>query len=344
MLSKRMTMEVMIMFKLIKKLTDSFGVSGNEEEIRDVIKAEIESFVDNVYVDTLGNLIAVKKGRNSSGSAGNSKKIMLAAHMDEIGIMASHIDEKGFIRFSNIGWVSQYFALGQRVRFRNGTTGAIFYEEKLEDMKNLKLSKMYIDIGAKSREDAEKKVSIGDVAVFIGEAEQEGNMIISKSLDNRCGCAVLIRVIKELINTENEIYFVFTVQEEIGLRGAKTSSYGIMPDYAIGIDVTDTGDTPECNLMEVKCGDGPAIKIIDRSFITHPMVRKILEDKARELEIPYQLEILEAGGTDPGAIHLTGGGIPSGAISIPCRYIHSPVEMVDINDLEGAVKLLKNCI
>lgn len=329
------------LFELVKKLTNSFGVSGNEEEIREVIKTEVEGFVDNIYVDALGNLIAVKKGKKEGA---DSKKIMLAAHMDEIGIIVNHIDENGFIRFSNIGWVSQYFSLGQRVRFRNGTTGAVFYEEKLEEMKDLKLSKMYIDIGVKSREEAEEKLRVGDVAGFVGDAVQEGSRIISKSLDNRCGCSVLVKLIKEMPETVNEVYFVFTVQEEVGLRGAKTSAYGIMPDFAIGIDVTDTGDTPQCKLMEVKCGGGAAIKIKDNSFIAHPMVKNLLEDSAKRIGIPYQLEILEAGGTDPGAIHLIGGGIPSGAISIPCRYIHSPVEMVDINDLEGAVKLLKACI
>lgn len=324
------------MFDLVKKLTGIFGVSGNEEEIREVIKSEITGYVDDIYVDPIGNLIAVKKG--------TGKKIMLAAHMDEIGIMATFIDDDGFIRFSNVGWVSQYYALGQRVKFKNGAVGAVFYEEKLDEMKNLKLSKMYIDIGAKNREDAEKKVRIGDTACFVGDTVQEGDMIISKALDDRSGCAVLIKVLKEMPETENELYFVFTVQEELGLRGAKTSAYGIMPDMAIAVDVTDTGDTPECGLMEVKCGGGPAIKIKDKSIMAHPDVKRLLEDSARELGIPYQYEVLEKGGSDPGAIHLTGGGVPSGAISIPCRYIHSPVETVNINDLENAVKLLKKCI
>lgn len=324
------------MFETLKKLAGSFGVSGSEEEIREVIRKEIEGKVDEIRVDALGNLIAVKKG--------SGKKIMAAAHMDEIGIMATYIDEKGFIRFSNVGWVWQYFALGQRVRFKNGTVGAIFYEQKLQEMKNLKLPNMYIDIGAKSREEAEKKVRIGDTACFVGKTLMEGNMVMSKALDNRSGCAVLVKTIQEMSKTDNEIYFVFTVQEELGLRGAKTSAYGIMPDIAIALDVTDTGDTPECELMEVKCGSGPAIKIKDSSFIAHPRVRKLIEDSARQIGIPYQFEILEQGGTDPGAIHLTGGGVPSGAISIPCRYIHSPVEIADITDIENCVKLLKQCL
>lgn len=324
------------MFDLIKKLSGEFGVSGNEEEIRTAIIGEIKGHVDDIKVDALGNLIAVKRG--------NGKKMMFAAHMDEIGVIATHIDDKGFIRFAAMGWVSQFYAIGQRVKFRNGTTGVVFYEEKLEEMKDLKLSKMYIDIGAKSREDTEKKVKIGDTACFIGNTVREGDMVISKALDNRCGCAILINAIKNLPETSNELYFVFTVQEELGTRGAKTSAYQIQPDVAIALDVTDTGDTPECSVMEVKLGAGPAIKIKDHLLITHPEVRKLLENAARKLEMPYQLEILESGGTDAGAIHLAAGGVPSGAVSIPCRYIHSPSEMANMNDIEDCVKLVIEAI
>ena len=324
------------MFDLVRKLSDAFGVSGNEEEIRAVITEEIKDKVDDIYTDTLGNLIAVKKG--------TGRKIMLDAHMDEIGVMATFIDDNGFIRFSNLGWVYQYFALGQKVRFKNGTIGSVFYEEKLDDMKNLKLSRMYIDIGAKNKEEAEKRVRIGDTACFVGDAVQTGDMIISKALDNRSGCAVLIKVIQNLPETDNELYFVFTVQEELGLRGARTAAYQIQPDIAIAIDVTDTGDTPECHPMAVKCGAGPAIKIKDSSLICHPEVKRLLEDAAKEIGIPYQYEVLESGGTDVGAIHTAVGGVPSGPVSIPCRYIHSPVETASLSDMENAVKLLVQAV
>ena len=324
------------MFELIKKLSDAFGVSGNEEEIREVIINEIKDKVDEYKVDALGNLIAVKKG--------TGKKVMIAAHMDEIGVMVTHIDDKGFLRFSNIGWVSQFYSLSQRVRFKNGTTGVIFYEEKVDDVKNIKLSSMYIDIGAKSREEAEKQVRIGDTARFIGETTVMGDMLTSKSLDDRAGCAVAIKTIQSLPKTDNEIYFVFTVQEELGLRGAKTAAFPLSPDYAIALDVCDTGDTPEAKPMEVKCGKGPAIKIKDSYIICHPEVKRLMEEAAKKADIPYQYEITLAGGTDVGAIHQSGSGIPSGAISLPCRYIHSPSEMVSISDLENAVKLLTACI
>jgi putative aminopeptidase FrvX len=324
------------MFDLINRLTDSFGVSGNEEGIRETIINEIKNDIQEINVDTLGNLFAIKRGKG--------KKIMVAAHMDEIGVMATYIDDNGFIRFSNIGGVSSFISVGQKVKFKNGTLGAVFYEDKLEDMKNLKLSKMYIDIGAKDKKDAEKSVRIGDVACFVGDTKKLGNMVVSKALDDRSGCAVLIKAIKELPETDNEIYFVFTVQEELGLRGAKTAAYQLKPDIAIALDVTATGDTPEANLMEVKCGNGPAIKIKDRSVICHPEIKNLLEESAKRLNIPYQFEVLEFGGSDPGAIHISAGGVPSGAISIPCRYVHSPVETASLQDIENAVKLLVEAI
>jgi len=324
------------MFDLIKRLTESFGVSGNEEGIRETIINEIKEYIQEIRVDTLGNLIATKPGKG--------KKIMVAAHMDEIGVMATYIDEKGFIRFSNVGGVSPFISVGQKVKFKNGTIGAVFYEDKLEDMKSLKLSKMYIDIGAKDKKDAEKAVRIGDVACFMGDAVRQGDLVISKAIDDRSGCAVLIEALKRLPQTDNEIYFVFTVQEELGLRGAKTAAYQLKPDIAIAIDVTATGDTPEAHLMEVKCGGGPAIKIKDRSIICHPEVKKLLEYSAKNLNIPYQYEVLEFGGSDPGAIHISAGGVPSGAISIPCRYLHSPVEAASLEDIENAVKLLVEAI
>ena len=320
------------MFDLIKRLVGVFGVSGNEEDVREFIVQEIKDKVDEIRTDALGNLIAVKKG--------SGKKIMVAAHMDEIGIMVTHIDKNGFLRFSNIGWVSQFYALSQRVQFKNGTVGVVFYEEKLEEMKNLKLSNMYIDIGARNREEAEKKVKIGDTAGFYGETVLMEDTIISKALDNRCGCAIAIKTIQNLPKTENEIYFVFTVQEELGLRGAKTAAFPLNPDMAIAIDVTDTGDTPESQIMEVKLGKGPAIKVKDSSIICHPVVKRLMEEAAIKNNLPYQFEILNSGGTDVGAIHQVAGGIPSGAISIPCRYIHSVSESASMSDIENAVKLL----
>lgn len=320
------------MFETIKSLTSAFGVSANEEEIRETIISMIKDKVDEIKVDALGNLFAIKKG--------TGKKILLAAHMDEIGVIVTHIDDKGFLRFSNIGGVSAFVAFGQRVKFKNGTFGVVGKEEKLDDIKNLKLANLYIDIGANSREEAEKLVEIGDVANFVGETFQQGDMVVSKSLDDRAACAVLVETIKNLPETDNEIYFVFTVQEELGIRGAKTAAYQVEADMAIAVDVTGTGDTPEARVLEVSVGKGPAIKIKDNSVMCHKDVIDYLKSVAEDNKIPYQLEILEYGGTDAGAIHLSRGGVPTGAISIPTRYIHSPSEYASLSDLEYCVKLL----
>lgn len=324
------------MKELLKKLTEAYGPSGNEEIIRDVIRHEIEGFVDEVRVDTLGNLIAVRRG--------SGKKVMLAAHMDQIGFMVTHIDDNGFLRFTRVGGVSIRDSIRRRVIFKNGVTGVVSYEEEIEDIKDIKFEKMYIDIGAFSREQAESMVSIGDVAVYHSAFSENCGRYIGKAMDNRAGCALLIETAKRLKASPHEIYFVFTVQEELGVRGAKTAAYALNPDIGIAVDVTLTGDTPKSRPMAVKLGGGPAIKVKDVLVLAHPKVKNLMVNRAREADIPYQMEILEAGGTDAGAIHLTRGGIPSGVLSIPCRHVHSDSEMVDANDLENGVKLMTHIL
>ena len=324
------------MFENIKILTQTFGPSGREGKISDTIRGLMEGHVDEILSDTMGNLICVKKG--------SGKKIMLAAHMDEIGVIVTYIDEKGFLRFGNIGGLPPFIILGQRVRFESGVTGVIWYEEDIDNIKNVNLGKMYIDIGAVSREEAEKLVRVGDMAVFTADTIKQDGKIISKALDDRIGCAILIELAKQNPDTDNEIYYVFTTQEEVGLRGARTAAFGILPDMALAVDVCDTGDTPRCKPMAVKLGEGPAIKIKDRSVIAHPHIKDRLIELAEGNGIPYQLEIMKDGGTDAGSIHITAGGIPSGGVSIPTRYIHGTAEMVDMNDVENSVKLLKKFV
>jgi len=316
---------------LIKKLTAVSAPSGFEDEIREVIKKEIEGYCDEIKVDALGNLIAIRHG----GGA----KIQLAAHMDEIGMIATDIDEKGFIRFSNVGGVSPHRLYGHRVRFTNGVVGTIG-SEKIEDIKKLSLDKLFIDIGAKNREEAREKVSIGDCATYLHGFDDLGKRVVAKSMDDRVGCAVLIEAMRRTKECKNEVYCTFTVQEEVGLRGAATSAFGIDPDVGIAIDVTLTGDTPEAERMAVALGKGAAIKVKDQSLIAHPRVKQFLVDLAEKNGVQYQLEVLTAGGTDSGAIHKTRSGVPSGVISIPCRYVHCPSEMVDLDDVEEAVKLV----
>lgn len=317
---------------LLKKLSETYGPSGREQQIARVIRDEVKDHVDETYTDNMGNLYAVKKG---SGA-----KIMVAAHMDEIGVIVTYIEKEGFLRFSNVGGVSPYVLVGQRLTFGNGVIGTVGME-KLEDIKKLSLDKLYLDVGAKDKEEAEKKVKIGDVATYHRELVLAGDRVIGKAMDNRAGCAVLIKAMQELGETNNEIYAVFTSQEEVGLRGSRTSSYRINPDIGLAIDVTLVGDTPEASTMAVSLGKGPAIKVKDASVICHPRLKELLTELAEKNNIPYQFEVLLAGGTDAGAIHLTREGIPSGVISVPCRYVHTPGEMVDLDDMENAVKLLK---
>jgi putative aminopeptidase FrvX len=323
------------MKELLTRLSEVYGPSGQEYRVRARIKEEIKDHVDDLKEDALGNLMTIKKAKGSR----NPVKIMVAAHMDEIGVMVTHIDENGFLRFANIGGVSPFRLIGQRVIFGNGLIGTI-WNEPLDDISKLTLEKMYIDMGAEKKESTNGMVKIGDVATFHRPLEWMGKRCLGKAMDNRAGCAVAVEAIKSLGDTPNEVYFVFTSQEEVGLRGARTSAYALNPHIGIAIDVTGTGDTPEAKTMSVKLGAGAAIKVKDNSVICHPFVRDNLIKSAQSKGIPHQLEVLEWGGTDAGSIHLTREGIPSGAISIPCRYIHSPSEMVDLSDMTSAVALL----
>lgn len=318
--------------ELLKKLSENFGPSGHEKPVADFIIEQVKPHCDDVFTDKLGNVIAYKKGKSD-------KKIMYAGHMDEIGLLITYIEKEGFLRFTNIGGVSPYVLLGQRVQLDCGAIG-IVSSEKLDDISKLKLEKMYIDIGVNSKEEAEAKISIGEVAVIKRDFFINGDKAVGKALDDRAGCWVLIEALKEIENPEHNLYFVFTVQEEVGLRGAKTAAYRIDPDLAIAVDVTAVGDTPNSHRMAVELGKGPAIKVKDLSIMVHPIVKNMLVQKAKTLGIPYQLEVLEFGGTDSGAIHVSREGVWAGVVSIPCRYIHTPSEMVSKSDLENAVKLI----
>ncbi len=317
---------------LIRKLVETYGPSGAEEQIRDVIRAEVEPLVDDVREDALGNLIAHKQG-------GQGQRMLLMAHMDEIGAMVTYIDEKGFARFTRVGGVSPLTCIGARVAFADGTLGVIGVEQKRDNAdKTPKLEQLYIDVGATGRDDC--PVEVGDPAVFVRPFATQGQRLIAKAMDDRIGCAVLIETLRRLEETPHDVYVVFSVQEEVGLRGARTSAYGIEPDIAIAVDVTGTGDTPESKPMAVKLGEGPAVKVQDSGMIAHPKVRKLMVERAKAADIPYQLEVLERGTTDAAAMQLTRAGVPAGCLSIPCRYVHSPSEMVDEGDVENGVRLL----
>lgn len=318
--------------ELLKRLTSAFGPSGYEDEVADIIVEEIKDYVDDIKRDRLGNIIAVKKGQGSS-------KIMTTAHMDQIGVMITNVDKNGYLRFTNVGYIDPFVVLAHNVIFKNGTVGTIGREEKNE-IKDLKLSNLYIDIGAASKEDAIKKVNVGDFGVLVSNFKELGERISSGALDDRIGCYILIETIKKMKKPEGNVYFVFTVQEETYISGAITSAYAIEPDSAIVIDVTDTGDTPDCHTMSVKMGEGCTIKVMDRGLICHPKIKKYLTEVAEKNNIKYQYEVLEFGATDGKAIHTTRTGVITGVISIPSRYIHSPQEMVDMKDARCAINLL----
>jgi endoglucanase len=321
------------MRELIRKLVETYGPSGAEEKIRAAIRAEVTSLADEVRVDPLGSLIVRKQG------SGEGKRIAVAAHMDEIGIMVTYVDEKGFARFTRIGGVLPLTCVGARVLFASGVTGVISVENKRDDPGKVpRFEQLYVDVGASSRDDC--PVRVGDAAVFIQPFAVQGTRLIAKAMDDRIGCAVLIETLRRLKHTPHDVHFVFSVQEEVGLRGAYTSAYGIEPDMALAVDVTRTGDTPECYPMAVELGKGPAIKVQDTGMISHPVVRELLVQRAEAGHIPYQLEVLEGGSTDAAAMQLTRAGVPAGCISIPCRYVHSPSEMVDERDVENGVRLL----
>jgi endoglucanase len=319
------------MKKLIQTLTETFSPSGYESAIRDVIRAEIEGLADELRVDALGNLIA------RTGTPGG-KRIMIAAHMDEIGLVASHIDDNGFVRFTTIGGVYPQMLMGARVRFFSGTPGIVHTEPLEKPTDTPSIDKMFIDVGAKSRADC--AIKVGEVAAFERPFLDLGDRLVAKSMDDRIGCAVAIEAMRALKETPHEVYFVFTTQEEVGTRGAQTSAFGIDPDLGFSIDVTAWGDTPGRKNFEMALGKGPAIKIKDGGMLSDPRIVAWMIETAEKAKIPYQREVLLGGTTDARAMQLVRAGVPVGCISIPCRYVHSPSEMVDIHDVENAVKLI----
>lgn len=263
---------------------------------------------------------------------------MIAAHMDEIGLIATHIDENGFVRFTTVGIPYARYLLGGRVRFVNGVQGVIG-SERLNKVNEIPpADKMFIDVGASEKKDC--PIKVGDVAAFERPFVEMGKRLVAKSLDDRAGVAVAIETMRRLENSPNEVHFVFTVQEEVGVRGANVSAYGVDPEVGIALDVTPAGDTPNPIRREIALGKGPAIKVKDHLMLSDPKVVEWMERTAKKAKIPTQREVLTGGSTDARAIQLTRSGVPTGGLVIPCRYVHSPSEMIDYDDVENAVKLL----
>jgi len=329
----------------LEKLSNACGVAGREDEVRKIMKDSLKPYVDEISEDKLGNVIGVKKGRK------NAPKVMLAAHMDEIGLFVKTISKEGFLQFAKVGGIDDRILLAQKVivHTERGPLHGIIgskpphIQKEEERKKVLTYDELFIDIGAESQEEAKKMgVKIGDPVSFDIKFDRIGNdVVVGKAFDDRVGCAVMIDVMKMLKQTECAVYAVGTVQEEVGLRGATTAAFGIYPDVGIALDVTVAGDVPGVKEVEapIKMRKGPAIEIADMGLITHPKVLRMLVEAAEENNIPYQLETGLPGSTDAARIALTREGVPSGVISVPTRYIHSPTSLVSLKDMENAVKL-----
>lgn len=320
------------MKQLLQKLTQTPGPSGYESAIRDVIKAEIKPFVKEMKVDALGNLIA-RMGKKSE----HGMRLMIAAHMDEIGLIASHVEKDGSVRFSNLGFVLPRYLPGSRVRFLNGVRGVID-SVKPDDLAKIQpLNQFFIDVGASSEKDC--PIKAGDVAVFERDFTDLGQRVISKAMDDRSSCALLVETIKKLTDTPHELNLVFSVQEEVGSRGATTAAFDLDVDLGLALDVTPVG-----NLMGVKTqvdlGKGPAIKVRDLGYIADNSVVNWMVDGVKAIKIPYQMEVLDIGSTDARVMQISKAGLRSGVLSLPCRYVHSPSEMIDMVDYEQSIKLL----
>ncbi len=329
------------MYNLLKNLCMTSGISGRENSIREKIISLSSPLCDGYSTDNLGNLIAVKHGTSE-----NPKKIMLCAHMDEIGFLVTFIEKTGYLRIAPVGGINFHAAAFSAVISGSGVPGVIVPESGVKP-EDYSADKFYIDIGAKDKKEAEKKVKIGDFFVVKPELIKLcGKKVAGRPLDDRAGCAILIEIMKSLSEKQtcNEVYYVFSVQEEVGCRGAKPASFGIAPDYALVFDVTATGDLPGAKPMECRVGDGAAIKIKDSSVICNTEVVETLRELAEKKQIKHQTEILTYGGTDTSSIQMSGAGVKVGALSVPARYIHSGTELIDLSDATACAALAEEFI
>ncbi len=327
---------------LLKQLTEASGISGNEKEVRDLIISEIKAYVDTIKVDRIGNIIAFKKGKDTN------KRLMITAHMDEVGLLIKEIDTMGLLKFTTVGGVDKRILVSKPVLIGKdkikGVIGAkpIHLQKSAEWTRALNLDELYIDIGAKSKEEAEKIVSIGDYVTFASEYVEFGeDLVKGKALDNRVGCSLLIELIKEI--RDISFYAVFTVMEEIGLVGAGPAAYEVNPDISLVLEGTLCYDMPklDTHLIPTYLNKGPAISLIDRSTVYNPKFREKIVKIAEKNNIPYQYRKTAMGGNDSGKIHTSREGSITTTISVPCRYIHSPASVMSKNDYNNTYALLK---
>lgn len=333
--------------ELLKQLCDLPGIPGREEKIRAFIESQLEDAVDELKIDLLGNLIAFKKG-----SSPKPKRVMIVAHMDEIGFYVKHIDDKGFVRVHNVGGFDVRQLLSKQVMLSTSKGQDLpgVLAANLKPPHTMKktdgpfipsVSDLFIDLGL-SAENAKKQVRVGDMVTLKPSFQDLGDAVSSKAMDDRVGCWVLINTLKHLHGSEYDVYGVFSVQEEVGLRGATTSAFSLEPDIGIALDVTLAMDIPGAEAADyiTELGKGVAIKVLDSSAIsTRWLVDEFIEIAERE-NITYQLEVLTAGGTDAASVQRSRMGVPSITLSIPCRYVHTTSEMISKADAQATVVLL----
>jgi putative aminopeptidase FrvX len=323
------------MEELIRLLASVYGPSGREHKVAEVIEGLLKGKVDSIRRDALGNLICEKKGRQKTG-----RRIMLSAHMDQIGMVVTHIEKEGFLRISNVGGLMVNNLRMRHVRFESGVEG-VLVEQPLKHGETSNMQAFYIDIGAKDAEEAAKLVQPGDVAVFAEPCFAIGkHRLAAPAMDDRSACALLVSTMLDLPACPHTVIAVFSTQEEVGCRGSKTAAFSVEPDEGIALDVTLCGDLPEDHRLAIEMGEGPAVKIMDALSISNPELVERLFAAAKRAKVACQREVLPFGGTDAGAMQLTRGGMPVCTISIPCRNVHSACEIVDLRDMEGAKKVL----
>lgn len=320
--------------EILRRLAAVSGTPGHEREVGNLIRDMITPYVDECRFDTLGNLIAMRRG-----TCNDAKKLVLTAHMDEIGFIVNYIEDNGYIRFAPVGGINLVDAAYSRAVFENGTVGVITPERETKP-EDYKAQRFYLDIGARDRRDASRRVKIGDMFSLCPSVTKLGrNMLCGRPFDDRAGCAVMIAAAEAIKNSPDDLYFVFTTCEEVGCRGSKTAAFAIAPHAAIAFDVTPAGDQIGSSLLPVRLGDGAAVKMKDASVICDTRMSAALCRLAEDGKIKYQREILTAGGTDTSSFQMSGAGSAVAAISIPCRNVHTKNEIVDIRDLEACVSL-----
>lgn len=329
------------MNKQLSYLTSLFGASGSEGDVRQAILNEIREHCDRMEVDPLGNVIAFKRGSMEAPFT-----LMLSAHMDEVGLMVTHIDGDGYLKFDTVGGIDPRILPGKHVvigrRKLHGVIGALAPHLAKDEETAPKLEDLYIDIGARDKENAEEYVTVGDMVGFDSDYQEFGNGLVrAKALDDRAGCYVLIEMLKK--DLPFDAYFVFTTMEEIGCLGATTASYSVRPQYALVIEGTTAGDihTDENKTSVCKVGEGPVISFMDNGTIYDRELFRLAMEAAKENEIPVQTKQAVAGGNESSAVQRALGGCKTLAISVPCRYIHSPVSVASLADIENTVCLAR---